>query len=129
MINLIAQMKWMGIFMMMFVFACSQKTQEERLKSYVDDPGNKVTQTITIGDVSMVAKYLPAPYRSLMRNDSTMDEAERFYYFDIKIDKKAGDKPEKEKVLYLNFNIQNDFVLLANNKDSIMPSICQKIEN
>jgi len=124
-------MNRLGILMLILFFACRQKTPEVSLKSYVDDPVNKITQTITIGDISIVTKFLPASYRSLMGNkqDSIIKEDDRFYYFNVKFDKKAGDKPAKEKVLYLNFDMQNDFVLLVNDKDSIAPAICQKIEN
>ena len=80
---------------------------------------------------SVVTKFLPVSYRSLIGNkqDSIVQEDDRFYYFNVKFDKKAGDKPAKEKVLYLNFDMQNDFVLLVNDLDSIAPAICQKIEN
>src|SRR5687768_9142996 len=114
MINQMLRMKMLGIIMLMLLFACRQKTPELRLKSYVDDPDNKITQTITIGDISVVTKFLPISYRSLIGNkqDSIVEEDDKFYYFNVKFDKKAGDKPAKEKVLYLNFDMQNDFVLL-----------------
>jgi len=130
MINQMLRMKMLGIIMLIFLFACGQKAPELRVKSYVDDPDNKITQTITIGEVAVVAKYLPAPYRSLMGNQpDSLKEEDVFYYFNVKFNKITGDKPAKEKVLYLNFDMQNDFVLLVNDKDSIAPAICQKIEN
>jgi len=105
---------------------------EQRLKSFMEDPDNKIKQSITIGDVGVVTKFLPASYRSLMnKQDDAMPDSKEdpFYYFNVKFNKKPGDKPEKEKLMYLNFDIQNDFVLLVNNRDSIAPAICQKIEN
>ena len=54
---------------------------------------------------------------------------EMFCHFDVKFNKEGTEKPTKEKLLYLNFDMQNDFVLLVNDRDSIAPSICQKIEN
>src|SRR5687767_6592525 len=111
MINQMLRMKIMGIIMLMLLFACRQKAPELRLKSYVDDPDNKITQTITIGGVGIVTKFLPASYRLLMVNqqDSILKEDDRFYYFNVKFDKKAGNKSAKEKVLYLNFDMQKDF--------------------
>jgi len=122
-----------GILVMglLFMSACKQKSPEEKLKNFVEDPDNKITQRITVGDVGIITKYLPASYRALAgeANDSTKKEKENFYYFDVKFNKQSTDKLAKEKLLYLNFDMQNDFVLLVNNRDSIAPAICQKIEN
>ena len=117
------------IIVVMILSACSSKSYEQRLKSYVDDPGNKITQEITIGNVNVVTRFLPKSYRSLVNKEDSAANKESFYYFDVKFNKKDGDKPAKEKMLYLNFDMQNDFVLLVNNRDSIAPVICQKIEN
>jgi hypothetical protein len=119
------------VAVVLFVSACKHKDPEERLKDFVEDPANKITQKITIGDVGIVTKFLPASYRTLMNNskDSAGENGQNFYYFDVKFNKKMGEKPAKEKLLYLNFDMQNDFVLLVNDRDSIMPAICQKIEN
>ena len=119
------------VMVLLFILACKQKSPEEKLKNFVDDPDNNITQKITVGDVGVVTKFLPASYRSLMgeEKDSIQDNKERFYYFDVKFNKETTDKLAKEKLLYLNFDMQNDFVLLANNRDSVAPAICQKIEN
>ena len=119
------------VMVLLFASACKQKSPEEKLRNFVEDPDNKITQRITVGDVGIITKFLPASYRSLMNEekDSLQHNDERFYYFDVKFSKYAIDKPAKEKLLYLNFDMQNDFVLLANNRDSIAPAICQKIEN
>jgi hypothetical protein len=119
------------VAVILFASACKHKEPEERLKDFVEDPVNKITQKIMIGDVGIVTKFLPAPYRLLMnsRKDSVGEDREKFYYFDVKLNKTMGEKPAKEKLLYLNFDMQNDFVLLVNDRDSIMPAICQKIEN
>jgi hypothetical protein len=119
------------IFLLVLITACQQKTPEQRLKSYVDDPDNKITQAISIGNTGMVAKFLPVSYRSLMggQGDTISGKNEGFYYFNVRIERKAGDKPSTEQLLYLNFDIEKDFVLLVNNRDSVAPAICQKIEN
>ena len=119
---------WIGLIS---IAGCTAISPEQRLKTFMEDPDNKIRQSITIGDVAVVTKFLPASYRSLMSGYDAMPDKKEdpFYYFNIKFNKKPGDKPEKEKVMYLNFDMQNDFVLLVNDRDSIAPVICQKIEN
>ena len=51
-----------------------------------------------------------------------------FIYFNVKFNNPDGSGFNKEKVLYLNFDMQKDFVLL-NKGDSISPVFCQRIEN
>jgi hypothetical protein len=116
---------------LLFISACKQKSPEEKLKNFVEDPDNKITQKITVGDVGIITKFLPASYRSLMgeEKDSIKGNKEQFYYFNVKFNRRATEKPAKEKLLYLNFDMQNDFVLLVNDRDSVPPAICQKIEN
>jgi hypothetical protein len=118
------------MILLLLLASCSNKNPEKRLRDFVEDPDNKITQRITIGDVGIVTRLLPSSYRSLMtkEKDSTINK-EEFCYFDVKFNRKATDKQGKEKFLYLNFDMQNDFVLLINNRDSIAPVICQKIEN
>jgi hypothetical protein len=119
------------IFLLVLISACQQKTPEQRLKSYVDDPDNKITQAISIGNTGIVTKFLPASYRTLVagRSDTAFNNDDGFCYFNVRIDRKAGEKPSREQLLYLNFDIENNFVLLVNNRDSLAPAICQKIEN
>jgi hypothetical protein len=119
---------WIGLFS---IAGCKELPIEQQLKVFMEDPDNKIKQSITIGDVGIVTKFLPASYRSLMSKNNAIPDSkvDPFYYFNVKFNKKPGDKPEKEKLMYLNFDMQNDFVLLVNNRDSIAPAICQKIEN
>lgn len=123
--------KKITVVMLFFISACRQKTVEQELKAFVDDPDNKITQRITVGDVRVVTKFLPPSYRSLMseKKDSMNNPGDGYYYFDVKFNKNTTEKPSKESLLYLNFDMQNDFTLLVNNHDSIAPSICQRIEN
>ena len=124
---MIKRLAWIAL---PFLLGCHQKTPEDKLRGFVENPANKITQAITTGDVSIVAKFLPASYRSITDGqDSTGKENERFYYFNVKFNKKDLNKPSKNQLLYLDFDMQNDFVLLVNNKDSVAPAICQKIEN
>jgi len=121
------------IIALVIISACSSQNHEQQLKSYVDDPDNKITQAITVGDVGVVSRFLPASYRSLYKpgNETQTSEvkADNYYYFNVKFNKKVTDKQDKEQLMYLNFDMQKDFTLVTNNSDSIAPAICQKIEN
>ena len=122
--------KW--VVLLLLVAACKTKTSESGYVDYINDPENKITQKIKIGEVEASMKWIPLEYHLLMSKrrgmveDSVMQEG--LYYFNAKFQKIIGEKPAKEKLLYLNFDMQNDFVLLLG-KDSITPGICQKIEN
>jgi len=121
--------KLLILVVLIIMSACSAKSNEQQLKSYVDDPDNKITQQITIGNVNVTTRYLPGMYRSLMNKGDSVEKDDGFYYFNVKFNRNEAGKLPTEKTMYLNFDMQNDFVLLANNRDSIMPAICQKIEN
>ena len=116
---------------LLLLCACKHQTGEERYVKYINDLRHKIEQQIKIGEVQATIKWLPEDYRGLLNKDLQTDgvnKDEGFYYFDIKFDKSKGDKPVKEKVMYLDFDMQKDFVLLIG-KDSVAPVICQKIEN
>lgn len=109
--------------------ACHLPDSQQRYINYINDPDHKITQKITIGDVQVSIKWLPEDYRKLNTPDSgAAPTGEGFHYFDIRFEKAAGDKPSKEKILYLDFDMQQDFVLLQG-ADSVKPSFCQRIEN
>lgn len=114
------------------VSGCRQNTDEQRYINYINDPKYKITQKITVGDVQATIKWLPLKYRQFRKiksaEDSSMASNDDFYFFDVRFDKSKGEKPSREKLLYLNFDMQDDFVLLAG-ADSVAPAICQKIEN
>jgi hypothetical protein len=116
---------------LLVVSACNPKNQEEKLKNFVESRSHKITQSITVGDVAIVSRFLPQAYRLLMgrSGDSMVSEGDRFFYFDVKFSKNGNFRPEKEKLLYLNFDMGNNFVLFVNNRDSIAPVFCQKIES
>lgn len=122
--------KWMLVIVL--IAGCKTKISEKGYADYINDPENKITQKIKIGEVQASMKWIPQEYYRRMnrKNEQFADSVEQngLYYFDAKFEKTAGEKPVKEKLLYLNFDMQNDFVLLLG-KDSIAPAICQKIEN
>ncbi len=120
-----------GLVLLIAIAGCKTKTPEQRFTDYVNDPDNKITQVIKIGETQATIKLLTQEYRNFMDSSSTGKpdtSEEKYYYFNIRFDKNVGDKLEKEKMLYLNFDMQNDFVMLRN-ADSVPAAICQKIEN
>jgi hypothetical protein len=123
--------KWSIVFLLL-IFGCKNKTPEQRFVDYISNPENKITQVIKIGDTQATIKLLTNEYMR-GRNSSNTDKQDSssggaYYYFNMRFDKSAGDRPEKEKLLYLDFDMQQDFVMLVN-KDSLPAAICQKIEN
>jgi len=122
--------KW--VLAILLIVGCKGRTSESEFADYINNPKNKITQKIKIGEVQASMKWIPQEYHNLMskRYDGKADGVmqDKFYYFNAKFEKIEGEKPEKDKLLYLDFDMQNDFVLVVG-KDSIMPGICQKIEN
>ena len=122
----------MMICLLMFTVGCVSKTTQQKYVDHINDPDNKIVQRISIGGVTATAKWLPPDYRRLMNKEDNKNQAggeqDAFYYFNVKFDKREGTKPDKNKTLYLDFDMEKDFVL-ARGSDSILPAICQKIEN
>jgi hypothetical protein len=120
------------IFGLCFFLSCVSKTAQQRYVKYINDPKKNITQQIKVGNVQATVKWLPDEYRKLSspKEQYKSDENEPYYYFDAKFELTGAnaEKPSKEKELYLDFDMQKDFVLLLG-KDSVYPSICQKIEN
>lgn len=103
------------------VASCQTKSKQQQFVDFVSDPDNGITQKIRIGETDVIAKYLPY-------YQSTTAKSENYYYFDVSFSTIKGEKPPVEKLLYLNFDMQNDFAFLSG-RDSIAPHICQRIEN
>jgi hypothetical protein len=80
-----------------------------------NDPENSLVQSIKIGEVKATAKPVSPTH-------------EDYCYFNVRFEKATGARPAGEKVMYLNFDMQQDFTLVCAG-DSISPAICQKIEN
>lgn len=112
---------------------CKPAQNESDYIAYINNPENKITQRIKLDDVQISMKWLPETYRRIIYGRGNYDKDspvkdDGLYYFNARFDKEKGEKPGKEKNLYLDFDMQQDFVLL-NGKDSIAPVFCQKIEN
>lgn len=116
--------KTIHLSFLLLMAGCTQKSPRQRLVDFVNDPDNKITQSIQIGNTKIISKLLPYEYRNLNKNNTAEDH---YTYFNIKI-VSTKEKPAKEKLLYLDFDMQHDFLLLPRH-DSIAPAICQRIEN
>lgn len=94
------------------------------------DKGNSTNvQSIIIGDTKVVAKYMDEDYGTRKSIGNRIpDTIVHFLYFNVKFEKKWDTKFSKEKTLYLNFDMQQDFTLV-DGRDSISASFCQRIEN
>lgn len=113
-------MKYCLIFLTVWIFiGCSHpnESREEYLKK-------RGVQYIKIGDTELLARLLN---KSSGASDSVHANS-AYLYFDVTINRLAGDKFPKDKKLYLDFDMQHDFVAAVNN-DSLQASFCQKIEN
>ena len=124
----------------LLIISCTHRSPQQRLAAFINDPGNKIVQHIQVGDVTVVSKWLPFQYRNgqlatdnaVPTPDNPPSEGrtphEDYCYFNVRFEKVAVEKPANDKVLYLNFDMQNDFTLVCAG-DSLSPVICQKIEN
>jgi len=118
--------KIIGVGILLVVAGCKHKTLQQRFAGFINDPANKITQKITVGNITATIKWMPAGYRRMI--DSLTGENDEYDYFNVKFDKTGEDKPSREKKMYLDFDMQKDFSLVIG-KDSILPAICQRIQN
>jgi len=120
--------KWLVILLV--VASCKNKLPETGYKDFINDPANKIFQKIKVGGVEASVKWMPVAFNRLAGRESgtSGSTTDGYYYFNAKFEKMGGEKPPKAKLMYLDFDMQKDFVLLMG-KDSTAPTICQKIEN
>jgi hypothetical protein len=106
---------------------CTNKPARQMLVDFINDPDNKITQSIQVGNVKVITKLLPYDYRNMLEKTEDSAAEDHYTYFSVKIEG-LKEKPVKDKLLYLNFDMQTDFIMLQG-QDSIAPVICQRIEN
>jgi len=126
-------MRFIWIFICCGMVGCHASDKQKEYSDFINDPANRIVQKIKLNEVEMTMKFQPEAYRAFARKDTLKEEVagaakDSLYYFNVRIDKVDGEKPAKEKLLYLDFDMQKDF-LMATGADSIPPLICQKIEN
>lgn len=119
-------------WMIVVLVSCKAKTAEQRYADFINDGKNGITQVKRMGKTIITIRYLPAEYDLAMakkKNEHvSLADREGFYYFNVKIEDSSFMKKDKERAVYLSFDIQNDFFLSENNRLSA-PAFCQKIEN
>lgn len=95
-----------------FVSCSHTESREEYFKK-------RGVQYIKIGNTELMSRVL---------KNNAANSNSGYLYFDITINRLAGDKLTKDKIIYLDFDMQKDFVASVN-KDSLQAAFCQKIEN
>lgn len=118
-------------FFIVLLISCTQKPFQQRLAEFINDPENKITQSIKIGKLTASTKWLPYAYRHPVAGNvqaAYTQQDDGYCYFDVRFQSEVQEKPAKEKTMYLDFDMQNDFRLYCAG-DSLLPAICQKIEN
>jgi hypothetical protein len=76
--------------------------------------------------VTATVKWLPENYRKSI--DPFHDTNDDYKYFDIRFDNAQLQPMDKNKIMYLDFDMQKNFGLVIE-KDTILPAICQRIES
>ena len=126
-----------GFLLTVLVVGCAHRSPQQKLVEFINNPENKIVQSMQISGVKVTSKWLPYQYRqSSIANGQLAKGAQPdnslphddYTYFNVRFEKKFTEKPATEKVMYLDFDMQNDFTLLCSG-DSLAPVICQKIEN
>lgn len=115
--------------LIILLLGCSQRSARQKLQDFINDPDNKIIQSIRIGNVTMISKWIPfyPQLTNAAEKDRNEPAEEDYYYFHVRLENPSTEKPVKEKIMYLDFDIQQDFTLV-HGTDSLAPVICQKIE-
>jgi hypothetical protein len=129
--------KNIGYFLSALIISCSSKTPQQKLTDFINDPKNNMMQSKNVGDIRVIAKWLPHQYR--YPNADTVQipiekgsipetiKKEDLYYFNVRFEKATADKLTNEKASYLKFDLQNDFTLLCAG-DTLPPVFCKNIK-
>ncbi len=124
-------MKNMLLTVFVILIGCNKKSPKEQYIDYINESKHHIKQHLKKGEVLITVKYLPSEYLKLMHTNrglNTFQIDDLSLCLDIKLDKVKGIKLPKDKTLYLDFDMQKDFMLVAG-QDSLLPVICQKVEN
>jgi hypothetical protein len=83
-------------------------------------------QQISIGNTTATVRLLGAQHKDIRIAQQGNDNG--MYYFNVSFDHQTSEDLPKEKKLYLDFDMQNDFRMLMG-ADSILPLYCERIVN
>jgi len=114
--------KYMTIFLMAFLFACSERTVKESASNKVQDVH---TKTINTNTANVMFQHVPSPLPET--SDTGLAGKDAYIYFNAGIVLNASEKRSTyAEAAYLNFGIENNFMLIAGN-DTISPAFCHRI--
>lgn len=116
--------------LLLTVQACSNTTKENyKVFTHLKDPQ---IQKIMVNNSEITVKYLPKGDKVIEVRKRGVNSSESnydmFLYFEVNINKKNLSIGDLNTANYLNFYIQNDFKLV-NNTDTLIPALCQKIND
>lgn len=115
--------------------SCHRNTAAKDLITYVNDPGNGITQEQDIRDNHLQLQYIPSTLQVLSVNGTELSATalqqekqkyDSFMYFRFSILNSVY-KPAGDTLNYLNFNMQDDLMLVTDNKDTVPCVFYQKI--
>lgn len=122
----------LAILMLMLQACTSNKKKGDQLMTYLDNPKNLLVQKVTVNNSQITIKYLPKEVETMLGKKKSYDSVDEnyddFIHFKININKKDFKTEDKNIINYQNFYIQNDFKLV-NISDTIIPAICERINN
>lgn len=115
--------------------SCRRNTAPKDLLTYINHPGNGITQEQDIRDNHIQLQYIPSVLQVLSVNGNNLSaiafEQEKakydsFMYFRFSILNNVY-KPVGDTLNYLNFSLQNDLMLVTDNNDTVPCVFYQKI--
>lgn len=120
------------------IFAgCGNHVAPGEILSYINTPSNGIVKEASINNDHVYLKYIPTDVQLLSDKASGMPAAElkdmrsrydSFMYFRMTI-QQEGESPVATQLHHLNFDMQEDLMLVAANGDTIPSTFCQKIVN
>lgn len=104
--------------MLLSVLLCCSK-----VKKHVSHP-----HEIRVGNTIVNANMIKSDFPGNMNMTGEKEKKEGIVYFLIRMNRPGAERMEKEKSLYLDFDIQQDFLLLSH-KDSIQAGFTQRVQS
>lgn len=122
-------MKFFIALIFLILVGCDDLSGDRANKLKVNE---RFKQSIQIGNIKVATTILPGDKISGENintgYDTISNGGEGLLNFNVMIEKQDAIKVPKEKQLYLDYDMQKDFVLVDNG-DTLMPVFCHRIEN
>lgn len=86
--------------------------------------------TVQVGDVQLSARLMEPSGKPVAGSVDSAPQlpGDETVHFQVRIDKNTEPSFKKEQLLYLNFDMQQDFTLVVQ-QDTVAAGFCQRIEN